>query len=87
MTKEQNDRLAQLAMKVYCQLSEMFTEEECKYHVDIKDEDFDGAEFFHAMTEAGTMLFNKFTKGDKNNLEFNHIQNQLIMQFSKVEER
>lgn len=37
-------------------------------------------EFFIGYLKAGTLMFNQMIKGDKNNLEFTHILNQLCVQ-------
>ncbi len=37
-------------------------------------------EFFIGYLKAGTFIFNKFTKQEKNNLEFTHLLNQLCVQ-------
>lgn len=40
----------------------------------------DGTEFFTAFIKAAAYMFNEVTDSDKNNLEFTHIANQLIVQ-------
>jgi hypothetical protein len=43
--------------------------------------------FFHAFaTVAPNAAFNKITGMDKDNLEFNHVANQLCFQFCNIEE-
>lgn len=62
-----------------------------------EDDNFDKSElleddnlthFIHALANiAPNYVYNKITGDDKNNLEFNHIANHLIFQYSKsVEE-
>jgi hypothetical protein len=42
--------------------------------------------FFHALANImPTHVFNSITGDSKNNLEFNHIANQLVFQYSKKE--
>ena len=69
------------APKIVHLYSELFDEDSEHYLGDeIKEEDLTG--FFHALTTvAPNHLFNKITGDDKNNLEFNHIANQLCFQF------
>jgi hypothetical protein len=46
-----------------------------------------GTHFIHALANiVPTSFFNRFTKSDKNTLEFNHIANQLVFQYSKIRE-
>lgn len=43
--------------------------------------------FFHALANImPTHVFNSITGDEKNNLEFNHIANQLVFQYSKKKE-
>ena len=44
-------------------------------------------QFFHALANTmPAMLYNRITGSDVNHLEFNHIANQLVFQFSKKAE-
>jgi len=41
-------------------------------------------QFFHALANAmPANVYNKFTGDDKNYLQFNHLANQLVFQYSK----
>lgn len=43
--------------------------------------------FIHALANmVPTRIFNKLTNDNKNTLEFNHIANHLVFQFSKIKE-
>ncbi|OKP91397.1 hypothetical protein [Paenibacillus sp. P32E] len=55
--------------------------------VDEESEDFiydidkmDATDFFTAYIKAGNVIFNQLTSVKKNNLEFTHLANQLIVQ-------
>lgn len=74
---------SQWAVKITHLYSELFNEESDHYiGVDALEEGENMTSFFHALaTVAPNHLFNKITGEDKNNLEFNHIANQLCFQF------
>lgn len=60
-----------------------------EFHIDSSElEEGDNlTQFFHALANLmPTMLFNNITGNDKNHLEFNHIANQLVFQFSNKKE-
>ena len=59
------------------------SEEEQTYcHIEFKEltKGDNLTQFFIGYLKAGTVIFNKFTGQDKNNLEFTHILNQLCVQ-------
>lgn len=64
-------------------------DEESEYHID-QEELLEGdnlIHFFHALANImPNHLFNKFTGNNKDNLEFNHIANQLVFQYSKKQD-
>lgn len=66
-------------------IATLFTDEG-DYHID-QDELQEGdnlTHFMHALANlAPTILYNKITGDEKNNLEFNHLANQLCFQYSK----
>lgn len=63
-------------------LSQLLNEQSDCY---IDDLDDNLTEFFHALaTVAPTFLFNRITNSDKNYLEFNHIANQLVFQYTNL---
>jgi hypothetical protein len=68
-------------------IAELFDEDsESDFHIDQQElqEGDNLTHFFHALANImPTHLFNKITGDDKNNLEFNHIANQLVFQYSK----
>jgi hypothetical protein len=73
------------AYKISSKILELF-EDEDNYFVDIESEDFDMTAFTHAMaTIAPNLIFTKLTRSEQNNLEFNHIANQLCFQYSNIE--
>lgn len=75
------------AMKIKSQLLDIF-DPESENFIDPKEfeEDPDNAAaFLHAMaTMAPNIIFHRLTGQQKNNLEFNHIANQLVFQYSEV---
>lgn len=82
MTTKELKKSNEYAAKIYSHIAEIF-DEECDYY--ISKEDLDLTLFFHALsTMAPNVLFNKLTYDDKNNLEFNHLMNQLCFQFSNI---
>lgn len=84
MTNQESEKLNEYAAKVFSHITEMFNEE-CEYYID--REELDLTLFFHALsTMAPNVLFNRLTNSDKNNLEFNHLANQLCFQFSNKDE-
>ncbi|MCY1720184.1 hypothetical protein OU798_07510 [Prolixibacteraceae bacterium Z1-6] len=60
-------------------------EEDSEWNID-QEELMEGdnlTHFFHALANvAPTHLFNQLTGDDKNQLEFNHVANQLCFQYS-----
>jgi len=66
-------------------ISEIF-DEDSDIHIDQEElkEGDNLTHFFHALSNiVPTHFFNVITGDEKNNLEFNHIANQLIFQYSK----
>ena len=74
----------QYATEILISINNLLHEEEQRRpcHIDIKElvEGENLTEFFIGYLKAGTLMFNKFTGQDKNNLEFTHILNQLCVQ-------
>ncbi len=66
-------------------ISEIFNEES-EHHISL-DELKEGnnlTDFFHALSNLiPTYFYNDFTESEKNPLEFNHIANYLVFQYSK----
>lgn len=78
MTKEEIKKLDNYGIKVMAVLSELFDEDSDNY---IESPDF--TLLFHAIsTVAPNVIYKKFTGDDRNNLEFNHLMNQLCFQYS-----
>ena len=81
----QTEKHLQYAAMLSGKIAEIF-DEDSEYHIDQKElQDSDNlTHFFHALANImPNHLFNKITGDDKNNLEFNHIANQLVFQYSK----
>ena len=71
-----------IASKLLLSLSEQLNNDENEYHIDMQEVDL--TDFFHALANIlPTYIFNKYTGEDKNQLEFNHIANQLCFQYAK----
>ena len=85
---EQTKKHFQYAAMLGGKIAELF-DEESEFHID-KDELLEGdnlAHFFHALANLmPTFFFNELTGDSKNNLEFNHIANQLVFQYSKIKD-
>lgn len=81
----QSEKHLQYAAMLSGKIAEIF-DEESEYHIDQEElqEGDNLTHFFHALANImPNHLFNKITGDDKNNLEFNHIANQLVFQYSK----
>ena len=76
----------QFAALIVNKVFELFGTEEGQ----IKQGDLDGdnlAHFMHALANlAPNYIYQEFTGSNTNNLEFNHIANQLVFQYSKLED-
>ena len=84
----QSEKHLQYAAMLSRKIAEIF-DEESEYHIDQEElqEGDNLTHFFHALANImPTHLFNKITGNDKNNLEFNHIANQLVFQYSKKQD-
>lgn len=83
----QTEKHLQYAAMLSGKIAELFDEDsESDLHIDQQElqEGDNLTHFFHALANImPTHLFNKITGDDKNNLEFNHIANQLVFQYSK----
>lgn len=80
MTKE-----AEYTQKILSQLVDIFSDE-CDNYIrkeDILEEDH-ATDFFHAITLASGLLYNRLTGDNVDALGYNHIANRLICQKSKV---
>ena len=72
---------------ILSQIAEMF-QEDSENFIDVQElnEGDNMTDFFHALANiVPTVLFHKITGDEKNNLEFNHIANTLVMQYSKID--
>jgi hypothetical protein len=70
------------AAQIQSALADVFNEDNDNF-IDANSDDFDATQFFHALSNVvPTIMFNKLTGDNKNYLEFNHISNQLIFQFT-----
>ena len=87
---EQTEKHLQYAAMLSGKIVELFDEDsESDFHIDHKElqEGDNLTHFFHALANImPTHLFNKITGDDKNNLEFNHIANQLLFQYYKKQD-
>ena len=87
---EQTEKHLQYAAMLSWKIVELFDEDsESDFHIDHKElqEGDNLTHFFHALANImPTHLFNKITGDDKNNLEFNHIANQLVFQYYKKQD-
>ena len=87
---EQTEKHLQYAAMLSGKISELLDEDsESDFHIDHKElqEGDNLTHFFHALANImPTHLFNKITGDDKNNLEFNHIANQLVFQYYKKQD-
>lgn len=84
----QNEKHLQYAAMLSGKITEIF-DEESEYYIDQEElqEGENLTHFFHALANVmPTHLFNKITGDDKNHLEFNHIANQLVFQYSKKQD-
>ena len=85
---EQTKKHLQYAEMLSGKIAELFDEDsESDFHIDQQElqEGDNLTHFFHALANImPTHLFNKITGDDKNSLEFNHIANQLVFQYSKM---
>ena len=85
---EQTKKHLQYAAMLGEKIAELF-DEESESHID-QEELFEGdnlTHFFHALANLmPTFFFNELTGDSKTNLEFNHIANQLVFQYSKMKD-
>ena len=84
----QIEKQLQYAAMLSGKIAEIF-DEESEYHIDQEElqEGDNLTHFFHALANImPNHLYNKITGDDKNNLEFNHIANQLVFQYSKKQD-
>lgn len=75
----------QYAAKLYDHIISIFNEDSENYiNLDELEDEENATAFIHALANVmPTRFFNKLTNNEKNLLEFNHIANQLVFQFSK----
>lgn len=84
----QTEKQLQYAAMLSGKIAEIF-DKESEYHIDQEElqEGNNLTHFFHALANImPNHLYNKITGDDKNNLEFNHIANQLVFQYSKKQD-
>ena len=78
----ENEKWKEYSVKILTVLQDMLEEDE-----EFSNELTEGnntTEFFHALANVvPTTVFNKLTGGRKNYLEFNHVANQLVFQYSE----
>jgi hypothetical protein len=72
------DKQVQYTMSIIQAVDALFDEDSELKRYDFKS--LDATKFFTAYIIAGNFIFNKFTGNNKNNLEFTHLANQLIVQ-------
>lgn len=83
MTKEE-EKLARYGHAILCQIEDLFNDEDDYSYIGREElsKDNNLTIFFHALaTAAPTVIYNKITGDHKNQLEFNHLANQLCFQF------
>ena len=72
------ERIAHLLL---LNISDQITNEENENYIDMSEVNL--TDFFHALANVlPTYIFNKYTGEEKNQLEFNHVANQLCFQYS-----
>lgn len=74
------------AKKLISQIALIF-DEDSENHIDTTEfeDDKNLTDFFHALANVvPTYYFNKITGQEKHNLEFNHMANQLLFQYSQL---
>ena len=77
------------AVKLISKIQELFNEEDDNFiNVEEFNERGNANSFFHALaTLMPLVVFNHLTNDHKNNLEFNHIANQLCFEFTKIKSK
>ena len=75
----------QYTLHIFSHLQQLF-QEDCENYIEIIPEDDDLTLFFHCLTAAGCMLFNRITGNDFNMLKFNQLQNSLCFQYANEKE-
>jgi len=76
------------AVQILSALQDMLQNEDSEFYVPLEQlqEGKNLTDFFHAVSNlVPCSLYNTITNSDKNALEFNHIANQLVFQYSKNE--
>lgn len=73
------------AALIYDQIMKLFNDEECDNHMDLSElsEENNATCFVHALSCASAFFYKELTGEDCDYLEFNHVANRLIHQFSK----
>ena len=80
---EKDEKWIQYSASIQSALSQLFNEESEFYMGKI--EELDLTQFFHALANAvPTNMFNNLTGKDKTCLEFNHLANSLVFQYSII---
>lgn len=77
------------ALKILSQINQMFEEDSDNYidKEELFEEGKNLTDFIHALANiAPTFFFNRVTGDRKNFLQFNHLANQLVMQYGQVVE-
>lgn len=83
----QTEKWMEYGAKIQSAVIDMLQDENNSNYIDIKE--FNDEEnikaFIHALaTVVPANLFNQFTKLEKNHLEFNHVANALVFEYSKT---
>lgn len=82
------EKSIQYAALISSQLAEMF-QEDSPNHIDLKELLKDGENikaFLHALSNiVPCVIYNNWCKENKNNLEWNHIANQLVFENAKFD--
>ena len=86
--RENKEKYLEYAAMISGSIGDMF-QEDSNYHID-REELTEGdnlTHFFHALANImPTHIFNNITGDDKNQLEFNHVANDLCFQYGKIED-
>lgn len=82
----------QYASLIIGQIMTMLQDEDCSFAINLKELQEEGGEnlkaFIHALaTLAPTYICNKLAGLGNSNLEFNHMANQLVFEFSHKKEK
>lgn len=77
------------ASKLISKISEMFNNEDDEFYIDINDfkKDNNLTDFIQALANVmPNHIYNTIVNDDKNMLDFNHMANHLVFQYSQKED-